>query len=194
VKQVENECEEIKMPDERESIMFIVRAWKEVDETTIVNCWHETDILFNNFKSTDSRVVRSVYDVKLQTDLDAVNKELNTLSLSKYQFVSSMAKSFVESCDEEVETSEELTDQQIIELVKPTDKPESDKELETLPCEQQISFKEASSCLKTLFDFYEENTFDTNVLSALDLLESAFEKLKLSNLKQKTMDDYIKKD
>ena len=128
----------------KEAIRFLTRAWNSVTSETIYNCWKHTGIMASAVPEGESSPDPS----SQLADLLAVPSMSRTHPMSARQFL---------SVDDELETGETLTDDDIVSLVASSEDSEDDDDhCETEPEQTQCipSSTEARQALSLLQVFF----------------------------------------
>ena len=110
-----NEERELHMPNVKEAMYLIKNSYHLVSRETIINCWKKTNILAKcenlpNLMSIDSD------DEEIKKDMASMNLNLIKLHLSKFKFEKITAEDYI-NCDASQVTSEDLDDEEIIDMV-----------------------------------------------------------------------------
>ena len=167
----------------KEAIDYIAEAWDNVSQKTIQNCWKKTGIL-PSYDDDDNIDDDNERDFKLN--------ELNEFDFD-YLPEDDNLQEYFQIFDQEIPTEEQLTDDQIINLVQDNedeDESDTDTDEEILP----ISVKKSIDGLRTFVNYFEQQ--DDAEFNVDDLL--IFQKyLRIIKTKefnsriQKTLDMYL---
>ena len=171
------------MPNVKQCMQFVNRAWYRVSENSIINCWGKCRIL-SNFEGSEK------LDLK-----DLIAKIDIKLDLSRFAF-NFNAENLLENIDYQDETSEEISDKDIYNLVVETDNTIDDIDEEpVIEQQQEITVKEAKHLLNRLYSFFEQrDNLDKTFLNYLNLIDDKIDDLYIHHkIVQSTLDSYIKK-
>jgi hypothetical protein len=142
----------------KEAIRFLTRAWNSVTPETIYNCWKHTGIMASAVPEGESSPDPS----SQLADLLAVPSMSRTHPMSAREFL---------SVDDELETGETLTDDDIVSLVAGSEDSEDDDDhCETEPEKTQCipSSTEARQALSLLQVFFESRNHSAGCRLMLD--------------------------
>ena len=92
----------------KQAIDYVVRSWDEVTTTTIVNCWNKTGILPCSVDNNQTEFVVEEPSERL--------KIISTTLLSTD--FASQAEDYIKAVDEPLATEENLTEADIVSMVK----------------------------------------------------------------------------
>jgi len=130
----------------KEAIDYIAEAWDNVSQKTIQNCWKKTGIL-PSYDDDDNIDNNNEWDFELNEfkdkfDFDYLSEDDNL-------------QEYFQIFDQEIPTEEQLTDDQIINLVQDNeDEDESDIDTdEEIPL---ISVKKSGDGLRTFVNYFEQ--------------------------------------
>jgi hypothetical protein len=168
-----------------DAINFSKDAWNSVSQQTIFNCWKHTGILpQDEMDETDNEIG--------DHDDQAVRDEMELQDLI-YQlpFDDLMDVEEFLHIDDNLKGNEELTDDDIISMVK-----SNNSELEIDPNEgplEVISTKGALGHLDDLISFfkYSSDVIDSNELNMLQKLRHRVLRSHINNSKQITLDNFV---
>lgn len=168
---------EYTMPDVREAICLIKRAWDLVSKETIQYYWDRVKIVSNIYYQQDS-----IIDVESEQrkEVEGIWRQLNKINTFGELSIESV-NSFIEF-DNHVPTSEMLTDKQIVDQVKLVEYTEDEASqskvgktgtIEAIKTSEPIDRHTVQSSLKTIFKYFEENeALDDESLELLETLQS----------------------
>jgi hypothetical protein len=170
------------MPNVKQCMQFVNRAWYRVSENSIINCWGKCRIL-SNFEGSEK------LDLK-----DLIAKIDIKLDLSRFAF-NFNAENLLENIDYQDETSEEISVKDIYNLVVETDNTIDDIDEEpVIEQQQEITVKEAKHLLNRLYSFFEQrDNLDKTFLNYLNRIDDKIDDLYIHHkIVQSTLDSYIK--
>ena len=158
-----------------QAMTFVRRSWAKISEDVIKNCWMHVG-LYDDGASTSS----------VDTIINELEAEID-LSLQLLNVDGIIAREYLSIND----TTPLLTDEQIVELVKPVPL-EGDIEAITVPMTAEEKIRSFSGCIEAL---NEDPVANVDLISALCVLirsTKAEEHLKLLNLqKQSKITDFL---
>lgn len=166
----------------RLGISFIEKAWKDVKESTIANCWKKTEIIEPLSQQVTVQTDQHDED-RLQELLDNLNAETTSSS--------------VIDMDENLPVESELTEDEIIQAARRQE--EEEEEDSNAPEEesehQVITAKQGRQCLNILEQLLQQHQDDVFDMKDLENMEAIREKLSLYSRKcliNKKIDDFFK--
>ena len=140
--------------DIKQAIDYIARSWDEVSSNTIYNCWYKTGILQNDIRNIQDEVE----EVKVEEEM-TINNMVHEVSLHSDNMRRHLVQ-YVEAIDEPLPTEGNLSEVDIINMVKDDTRIESGEmssdsdDNEQLP--KPISATEALFHLTELIRFQEQ--------------------------------------
>ena len=178
-----------------QAIGMIADAWKDVKQTTVANCWRHVGILQPSGDQGDNADQQNGEDIRsLLGDIDSMTSHLDIDPSERM-----MAKDYV-NVDDNVETEQSLTDDQIVELVSggtndaetDEDKPDVDEE----PPPPPPTIVEAHMACQLLISFYENEVAEDEYSSKLTEIRKHMRCLstkKMAVAKQTSITDFFSK-
>ena len=143
--------------DIKQAIDYIARSWDEVSSNMIYNCWYKTGILQNDIRNIQDKV-KEVEEVKVEEEM-TINNMVHEVSLHSDNMHRHLVQ-YVEAIDELLPTEGNLSEVDIINMVKDDTRIESGEmssdsdDNEQLP--KLISTTEALFHLMELIRFQEQ--------------------------------------
>ncbi|XP_046542945.1 tigger transposable element-derived protein 6-like [Haliotis rubra] len=168
--------------DIKQALLFIRSAWRDVKQPTIINCWRHTKIL----PPTDSQIEPDNEPIEDVRDLQETLDKL-------YPDAPAPVSEFIEF-DANLPCEEAMTEDEIIETVRPTAEKEINTEEDQTTEPVIPKLPEVKTLLNTLQTFVTHNldVFDGSDLDFIDTLKTKMQKTSEKNEQQKTLKDYFK--
>jgi hypothetical protein len=180
-----------------QTIINIYKAWRKVNESTIVNCWRKAGILINNNNNDyiDELDIEHKEEVQcIKTDyakmlerfrVDYIEQNFEHLDLDFEQYL---------DCDSNAQTNDEMSDEAIADFCLKKMTVEVEEEMDNLIIvneEEKIpTLAEAKLAFKIVFDrLSQSKDFSENDLDALTTIENSLNKN--IEFKQKNIKDYF---
>ena len=137
--------------------------------------------------------------IEYNFDKDKLEKNLNILSLSRFAFGHTSADEFI-YYDSKEETNEDLTDEDIKNLILASNIDEEEEEVEKVKqevCEEEekiVTCAQAKAIYRQLFRYFEASLElgDSNILDSFSLIEDRLQFLEINNKKQTKLDKFFK--
>jgi hypothetical protein len=180
------------MPNVRESLYMISKAWRHVDFSTIENCWKHCDIV--SAYAYDIEVNRLMM-INYEEEIKKFDRSLLKLELSRFAYKrTESAKEYIE-LDQTEPTEAYMSDQEIFEMVENKNKIVESQDEEPL-CEKidtKITFQEALSSYKVLFGYLEQSGSFSNekLLDNIERLKDELYELEDKNKVQFTLKHFL---
>jgi len=173
-----------------DAINFCGEAWDAVSQSMIVNCWKKTKILPDYNLNTIHELQEELNnDEIIREEIDELQEEINKLYFSE-------PISAMEFVNIDNGVSEEFSDAEIIETVRPSQNNEvAEDEGEGIEPEPSIPVKSALEYSENILSFLKNPppnfSYNLNTLSTFQKFHSQLFKFHLDSLKQSTMDDFF---
>ena len=187
-------------PDEidvKKCIKYVVRAWDNVTNVTIKNCWIKTGIMPEHGEPSDDESVdrrenqENHADIQLELERLRELEEVQVL-IDKLNFDEPFtAKEFV-LYDESETTTEMISDEQILKAVQPNNKEKEEVEEEPLPT---ITHNEVIECYDKVilyFQHQEKNYHSNNEdIKFIKKLKKEALKERFNSTRQINLDTFV---
>ncbi|CAF0859881.1 unnamed protein product [Brachionus calyciflorus] len=184
------------LPELDQAIRMVRRAWLDVSPKTIVNCWEHCDILPQTSTLSSRPPIESIE----KDSILSFTELLERFKTKYYHFDKNCefesAKEYLNAeCLEQA--NEDLSDEEILDLVLGTDKIE---ELDSLnPTEsienqfKKTTYKEVLDSLNVINNYLNSLNAKQNLIDDFEILREKLSDLRIENLNQGLIDNFFKK-
>lgn len=170
----------------KEAIKYIADGWNNVTQKTIRNCWIKTGILPSYIDNDDVN-----FDLRnFEPDSDATEIEDLLDNLPETDNV----RNYFQILDHEIPAEENLTEEQIVNLIQLEKKEESEEDDDSNNEIPPVSIKEAIGGLETFIIYFQQQTdpeFDVNDLCIFRKYLKVSKVQEFNSKKQSTLDMFF---
>ena len=152
--------------DIKKCIKYVSRAWDNVTNTTIENCWMKADILPNYDEDENGINMNDREDRENHANIELELKRLKELKevqvlIDKLDFESPLTAEELVQCDKSETTAEMISNEEILKAVLPNEQENDDDDEDPLPT---ITHSEAIKSYDKVILYLEqqEEDFNTN--------------------------------
>ncbi len=207
-----DEKDDLVMPDLKQAIYFSKQAWLEVTKETVANCWRKASMVFVKhimlflFFSyfliglkdiIGAEKVDNISEVQLELEEkrehENLEKEIKKIDFHKHAQVPLTASQFID-IDKDEESSSELSEQNIYDLVMGKENKE-ENELDRGEPEppKSVSSLEVKKALEIVLNYVEQNeSFNETDFFFINGLKSRIEEIAQNNKQQVKIAEFLK--